>query len=112
MVEAMRSNISPDSVARLELSKLRDLYHINFEEAKNLVKKFSRMASKDMINLDSFCKGLGVPKDSVVEKLFSILDKEGSGEIDFKVCMVSLFKSDQFAGICGWIVSHFKKCQL
>jgi serine/threonine-protein phosphatase 2B regulatory subunit len=86
MTEAIKSHTS-QSIASLELSKVRELYHINFNDAKHLLKRFSVMASKrnGMISLDEFCKGLGLPKDSVTEELFNAFDIDGSGFIDFKV---------------------------
>lgn len=88
MVDAIKDHIPADHVQSFELAKVRDLYQIDLNSAREIMKKFAAMSKSTKggkLTYEGFCKGLGLPKGDLTERLFMAFDTDGSGHIDFKV---------------------------
>eukprot|EP01117_Protostelium_nocturnum_P011921 TRINITY_DN4356_c0_g1_i3.p1 TRINITY_DN4356_c0_g1~~TRINITY_DN4356_c0_g1_i3.p1 ORF type:complete len:557 (+),score=121.33 TRINITY_DN4356_c0_g1_i3:487-2157(+) len=84
MTLAMKEHISSDEMAAFEFNKVRDLYHLDFAEAKTLLGRFAKMSRNGQMDYEGFCKNLKLPQCELTEQLFSVLDSDGKQTIDFR----------------------------
>ena len=103
MIKANQLHLPPNE-AMLNLREIRTVMDITVEAAKELLVKFAK-SEHDVnghINVEGFIKLFPEAKDErVVRKLFTMLDKDGHGWIDFReyVLGVSLLNGNDKNGM-------------
>jgi len=85
MYQAEKLHMPVDKV-NIELSSIKQLYKIDLEKAKELLKKFATEDPdhKGTLTIDDFARMLGLPITDRIVSFFQSFDKNGDGTIDFK----------------------------
>lgn len=84
-VEALKRNL-PASQVMLFKSLKKQFTDAKFDDLKRQLAEFSKM-DKDKsgtLTIDEFAAALGLPVNPLVRELFTILDTDDSGEIEFR----------------------------
>ena len=103
MMKAAALHLPPE-VAELNLRGVRNVFDLNVDDAKAMLEKFAK-SEHDVnghIHEDGFVKMFPEAKDEkIVRKLFTLLDKEGHGWVDFReyVLGVSLLNGSDKSGM-------------
>ncbi|KAL5020848.1 hypothetical protein ScPMuIL_000003 [Solemya velum] len=91
MLRAQQLNL-PMAAGLVEFQKLHKKLGINFHEMKTLLNKFCEIAKGNSghISLNKFAEHLKIPASDVLEEVFTMYDRDGSGSIDFREYLIGL----------------------
>lgn len=90
---ARKSKANPEHILQFEFATLNDLFKLDLSKGKRLMKLFisnPKAKKSGTIGVEAFAKALGLPLTSTVVEFFSLLDRNGSGEIDFRTFVIGL----------------------
>mmetsp|Transcript_19852 Transcript_19852/g.25732 ORF Transcript_19852/g.25732 Transcript_19852/m.25732 type:complete len:569 (-) Transcript_19852:286-1992(-) len=90
---ALKAKFNPNDIVDFEFASLKKLFQMDLKEAKRMLKKFGKdkkVKKTGVMNVKQFAKALDVPLSEPVQEIFGLLDKEGTGFIDFKSFLVGL----------------------
>jgi lysophosphatidylcholine acyltransferase/lyso-PAF acetyltransferase len=88
----------------VELSKLKHLFNMNSEDIKKQLLKFNEMdvLKKGTINYEELCNFLDVHDSKEMRHLFTLMDENENGEIDFREYLCGL-------GMISEVIKKIKK---
>lgn len=92
MRHACKLNLPMES-GLIEFAKLSRKLDIDVDKAKSLLSKFSEIAKKNPggeISIEDFSKFLNLPITPMLQEMFDMYDRNGSGFIDFREYIIGL----------------------
>jgi Ca2+-binding EF-hand superfamily protein len=94
-MDAMSKKLPPESTSVLELASVRKLYNVDLQEAKEMLKRFSKINKKlnGKLDYEEFCDWLQLSRNIDTLKLFQLFDIENTGIIDFRVIIIIILSS-------------------
>jgi len=90
---AKKSKFNPDHILDFEFAQLRDLSFIDLKEAKRMLRQFGmdeKVKKTGRMNVTQFAKAMKVPLTEPMMELFSLIDTDDDGTIDFKAFLVGI----------------------
>lgn len=93
MMDAINAKLPPTSTTSLQLKNLKELYEIDMKGARSLLKRFiekGHAARHGQLNFEDFCEVLSLPRNEYTQKIFTLLDADESGFIDFEQFLIGL----------------------